>query len=253
MIFTLGDQPLHVLWYFDICKYNFYSFHTGLWVNVIYTNLLKTLNFVSFYFPPLFPYIAFSGLTILYYHGCVLICSIDLNGSNSLVPTYCFFRCSPMGPPLSSAFLTVNYVNTVFSHSKILCCWWHYNCLRRDYECLITWSDCLGLYYNVSKWKSRTFSKVRTPISFFYFINGVVFTSVVANIRDLRFFLFLLLIPKVKLIILYVKHKILGFIKWITDELKLAISLKSLYCILVCPIIDYGSVVWNPYTAVDCH
>jgi len=35
----------------------------------------------------------------------------------------------------------------------------------------------------------------------------------------------------------------LGFIRRISSEFKLASSLKSLYCALVRPILDYGSVV----------
>lgn len=45
----------------------------------------------------------------------------------------------------------------------------------------------------------------------------------------------------------------LGFIKLVADEFKLAVSLKSLYCVSVGQILEYRSVVWSPYTAGDCY
>jgi len=43
--------------------------------------------------------------------------------------------------------------------------------------------------------------------------------------------------------------KILGFIKRITTEFKLASPLKALNCSIVRPILEYGSIIWDPYTA----
>lgn len=41
----------------------------------------------------------------------------------------------------------------------------------------------------------------------------------------------------------------MGFIKRITTEFKLASTLKALYCSLVRPILEYGSVIWDFSTA----
>lgn len=45
----------------------------------------------------------------------------------------------------------------------------------------------------------------------------------------------------------------LGFLKRTSDKFKFSVSLKSVYCAFVRPILKYGSVVWNcwrylPYT-----
>jgi len=41
--------------------------------------------------------------------------------------------------------------------------------------------------------------------------------------------------------------KLLGYIRRVSSEFKLKNSLKSLYCALVRPILEYGSVVWDPH------
>jgi len=46
--------------------------------------------------------------------------------------------------------------------------------------------------------------------------------------------------------------KVLNFAKRISNEFKLASSLKSNYCALVPPILEYGSVVWDSRTAEAC-
>ena len=174
----------------------------------------------------------------------------------------------PQGGHLSPLFfaLFVNNVTTVLSHSKILCFADDFKlyykvssiedciCLQSDLDSIVAWGDCLGLSFNVTKCKSMTFSRNRAPFSFSYSINGVVLVSIADNIRDLGFLFVPSLNPKAHIDYVTCKAlKLLGFIKRIADEFKLATSLKSLYCALVRPILEYGSVVWNPYTAGDCH
>ncbi|XP_015378225.1 PREDICTED: uncharacterized protein LOC107172450 [Diuraphis noxia] len=45
--------------------------------------------------------------------------------------------------------------------------------------------------------------------------------------------------------------KVLGFIMRLSKDFKLSKSFKSLYCALVRPILEYGTVVWDPYTVSD--
>ncbi|KAE9539518.1 hypothetical protein AGLY_004770 [Aphis glycines] len=45
--------------------------------------------------------------------------------------------------------------------------------------------------------------------------------------------------------------KILGFIKRISSEFKLHQSLEILFCSLVRPILEYGSVIWDPHLSID--
>jgi len=45
--------------------------------------------------------------------------------------------------------------------------------------------------------------------------------------------------------------KTLGFISRLARDFKLDSSFKLLYCTLVRPILEYGVVVWCPYTAND--
>ena len=95
-----------------------------------------------------------------------------------------------------------------------------------------------------------TFTHLKSPISFKYAINGTNLQSLVNSVTDLGFVLCPTLSPN-----LYIGHvcckslKILCFIKRITTEFKLASPLKALYCSLVRPILEYGSVIWDLNTA----
>lgn len=46
--------------------------------------------------------------------------------------------------------------------------------------------------------------------------------------------------------------KVLGFIKRIASEFKLSNFLKTLFCALVRPIAEYGSIVFDPQTSEAC-
>lgn len=45
--------------------------------------------------------------------------------------------------------------------------------------------------------------------------------------------------------------KLLGYVKRIFQEFKLVTPIKTLYCAFVRSILEYGAVVWDPYTACD--
>jgi len=45
--------------------------------------------------------------------------------------------------------------------------------------------------------------------------------------------------------------KTVDFFKQVATEFKLVSPLKALYCSLVRPILEYGSVIWDPQTACN--
>jgi len=96
-----------------------------------------------------------------------------------------------------------------------------------------------------------TFTHLKFPIHFKYEINGIIIQPLYKSVTDLGFILCPTLSPN-----LHIEHvcckslKILGFIKRIAAEFKLASPLKALYCSLVRPILEYGSVIWDPSTAI---
>jgi len=45
--------------------------------------------------------------------------------------------------------------------------------------------------------------------------------------------------------------KMLGFVIRTSKEFRLSSSLKALYCSLVRPILEYSSILWDPFTAAD--
>lgn len=42
--------------------------------------------------------------------------------------------------------------------------------------------------------------------------------------------------------------ELFGFISRVSREFHLSFSLKTLYCALVCPILEYGSIIWDRIT-----
>jgi len=98
-----------------------------------------------------------------------------------------------------------------------------------------------------------TFTRCRAPISFPYTINGTNLCPIVTNVCDLGFTFTPSLCPRAHLDNITCKAlKVLGFIKRIASEFKLSNSLKAIYCALDRPIVEYGSVVWDPQTAEAC-
>ncbi|XP_022178173.1 uncharacterized protein LOC111039148 [Myzus persicae] len=96
-----------------------------------------------------------------------------------------------------------------------------------------------------------TFTRSRTTIPFDYNISGLTIARV-DNLIDLGFNLARNLIPSPHIAMITSRaFKVLGFIMRLSKDFKLSKSLKSLYCALVRPILEYGSVVLDPYTVFD--
>jgi len=94
------------------------------------------------------------------------------------------------------------------------------------------------------------FCSLNSPTNFKYANNGTTLQSLDKSSTDLSFVLYPTLSPNLHTEWACCKSlKILWFIKRITTEFKLASSLKALYCSLVRPILEYGSVISNFNTA----
>lgn len=95
-----------------------------------------------------------------------------------------------------------------------------------------------------------TFSRLRSVINHTYFIHDLPLTSAGDSVLDLGFTLTQTLCPGKHIETRCCKaFKLLGFIFRISREFHLSSSLKTLYCSLIRPIVEYGSVIWDPVTS----
>jgi hypothetical protein len=127
-----------------------------------------------------------------------------------------------------------------------------YDChlLQADLQSLIEWNDSLGLPLNTSKCSIISFFRHSSPYVFPYSICNIPLNRVVDSIRDLGFIFTHNFSPNKHIESISCKSlKLLGFISRITQEFHLSSSFISLYCSLVRPTLEYGSVLWNPQTA----
>jgi hypothetical protein len=92
-----------------------------------------------------------------------------------------------------------------------------------------------------------TFFRFHNPILWNYKFSDTIIERGFDSILDLGFKLSSNLNLSEHISTIFCKSlKILGFSK----DLKLSRSLKSLYCALVRPILEYGLEIWNPYTVI---
>ncbi|KAE9534095.1 hypothetical protein AGLY_008831 [Aphis glycines] len=117
--------------------------------------------------------------------------------------------------------------------------------------CFVSWCFKIGLKVNASKCRVMTFTRSRSTIFFDYNISGLTIERV-DNLTDLSFKLTRNLKPSPHIAMITSRaFKVLGFIMRLSKYFKLSKSLKSLYYALIRPILEYGSVVWDPYTVSD--
>jgi hypothetical protein len=126
-------------------------------------------------------------------------------------------------------------------------------CLQSELNSLAVWLNNHGLSLNVGKCQVMSFTRRQSPIIFDYSLKGQSLLRVTIK-KDLG-----ILLTSNLDYHSHIEHvtckslKTLGFIKRISNEFKLTHSLKNLYCALVRPIIEYGSVLWDPYTSSDSY
>jgi Reverse transcriptase (RNA-dependent DNA polymerase) len=250
------------------CNFIFNSFREGSQVDVIYSDFAKAFDSVNH--KVLISVLQASGFgdPLLTWFKSFLIDRsqwVKLFNMNSEI----FTSTSgvPQGGHLSPLLfsLFVNTARASLSHCQLLCfaddmkLFIKVNSvddcllLQDDLNSFVLWSETLGLSLNIKKCRSMVFTKRRFPITFSYSINLINLLPIDTNVCDLGFTFTPSLCPRAHIYNVTCRaFKVLGFIKRIAGEFKLSNSLKSLYCALVRPIVEYGSVVWDPHTADDC-
>ena len=119
--------------------------------------------------------------------------------------------------------------------------------LQSDLNRLNDWCKRNKLYLNVQKCSIMSFYRKRNPILANYFIDdeelkrkttvtdlGVIFDTKVTFKEHIDN-------------IVTRSYSLLGYIKRTCYEFKSVYALKSVYCLFIRPILEYASVVWNPY------
>ena len=122
--------------------------------------------------------------------------------------------------------------------------------LQSDLDRFSNWFKSLGLTLNFDKCKIMTFTRSRSPIMSPYFISNVAITRTMDYVMDLGFKLSCNFDPTAHIEYVCCKAlKTLGLVIRLIKDFRLESSLKTLFCALVRPILEYGSVIWDPYTA----
>lgn len=94
-----------------------------------------------------------------------------------------------------------------------------------------------------------TFTRSRSPIMSPYFIKNAAVSRTIDYVMDLGFKLGCNLDPTAHIEYVCCKAlKTLGLIIRLIKDFRLVSSLKTLFCALVRPILEYGSVLWDPHT-----
>jgi hypothetical protein len=128
------------------------------------------------------------------------------------------------------------------------------NChrLQSALDALNAWAIYIGLDFNISKCLFRSFYKICSPIIFSYTLCNLPLAHSGAAVSDLgiimdRAFTFYENIEKTCCKAL----KTLDPIKRVSTEFKLLAPLKALYCAFVGSVLEYDTVIWDPYTATS--
>uniref|UniRef100_A0A2S2N6J7 Reverse transcriptase domain-containing protein n=1 Tax=Schizaphis graminum TaxID=13262 RepID=A0A2S2N6J7_SCHGA len=123
--------------------------------------------------------------------------------------------------------------------------------LQNTLDKFTNWCNTFNLSLNISKCKVMTFYHSKAVISFDYRLDDISIQRV-SQVHDLGilFVPFLNFSPHID----YMTSKafrVLGFIRRHSTNFSSANCLLALYCALVRSVIEYGSIVWSPYTAVE--
>lgn len=94
------------------------------------------------------------------------------------------------------------------------------------------------------------FSRCHSLKPFTYHLNNYPIKFVGDLVRDLGFTLIRTLCPNKHFMEICCKSfKVFGFVLCVYREFNLVLPLKMLYCAIVCFILEYGMILWNPSTA----
>jgi len=123
--------------------------------------------------------------------------------------------------------------------------------LQNTLDKFTNWCSTFNLSLNISKFKVMTFYRSKAVIYFDYTLDGISIQRV-SQVHDLG----ILFVPSLNFspYIDYMTSKAcraLGFIRRHSTNFSSANCLLALYNALVRSVIEYGSIVWSPYTTVD--
>ncbi|KAF0768173.1 putative RNA-directed DNA polymerase [Aphis craccivora] len=114
---------------------------------------------------------------------------------------------------------------------------------------LVSWGESLGFSLNISKCSAFSFYRSQCHFNFPYVIHNIPIKPPSDSIHDLGFTFTHDLSPTKHIeVICYRALKIFGFVLSSSSEFQLASPLKALYCALVHPFLEYGSVLLDPST-----
>ncbi|CAI6350157.1 unnamed protein product [Macrosiphum euphorbiae] len=186
--------------------------------------------------------------------------TVDSTSSDHFTPSSGVPQGAVLSPLLFALF--VNSATSVLQHAKLLIfaddmkiffriksisdC----HLLQNDLQRLVTWGESLGLALNITKCSVMTFCRINAVIKHTYSVNNTPLTTCNNYIKDLGFTLTRNLCPNMHIQLICCKAlKLLGFINRISTDYHLITPLKTLFCSLVRPILEYGTILWDPSTA----
>jgi hypothetical protein len=177
--------------------------------------------------------------------------------SNSIEVTSGVPQGSHLSPILFNIF--INDIHNIFTHSKFLLFADDlklYSTINSIDDCKKLQMDLLNfekwcltnsLNINISKCSQITFTKRKNPITFNYSImnNKLIIKS---HIKDLGITLSNDLTFNEHITLICNKAtRMFGFVKRNCREFNDPTCLKILYCSLIRSLVEYGSIIWNPY------
>eukprot|EP00102_Acyrthosiphon_pisum_P024314 XP_016661524.1 PREDICTED: RNA-directed DNA polymerase from mobile element jockey-like [Acyrthosiphon pisum] len=123
--------------------------------------------------------------------------------------------------------------------------------LQNTLDKFTNWCNTFNLSLNISKCKVMSFHRSKSVFSFDYKLGGISIQRV-NQVQDLG----ILFVPSLNFsphidFMTSKSFRVLGFIRRHSVNFSSANCLLALYKALVRSVIEYGSVVWSPYTAVD--
>ena len=135
--------------------------------------------------------------------------------------------------------MIVNFIRLIFTL---------FECFQWDLNKINKWCVNNKMRINASKCKVMRITKKKSPFTYDYHINGAKLNAVSLH-RDLGFLTSDVLSWNFDIANITSKaNSILGLIKRTLQDANDVTTLKTLYCSLVRPRVEYASQVWNPYT-----
>jgi hypothetical protein len=264
MASVLVDQLLLVTLVF-IHIYIYDSFRDNCQVDVIYTDFSKDFDRVDHNHLMLtLDSIRIGEPLLSWFHSYITNriqwVTVDFTSSDHFIPSTGVQQGAVLSPLLFALF--VNSAHSVLQHSKLVIfsddikiffriksisdC----HLLQNDLQRLVGWGESLRLALNITKCSVMTFCRINTVIEHVYSINNTTLTTCNNYVNDLGFTLIRNLCPNMHIQIICCKAlKLLGSINRVSTDFHLITPLKTLFCSLVRPILEYGSVLWDPSTA----